>query len=319
MSDRTDETSARTAPSSTAGTEEPPGRSGARDWSPGPVPQRAPRGSRTLPIRVEFARQISQWRVRGVLLTLTLLPIVIRLAFLIGGGGTGGGAPTDGRTDLAAFAQVNNTTFTAFVLVITGGFLLTLIVSLLFGDMIAGEASRSTLKYLLTIPVGRIRLLFVKVVVSGTVLVVGILLLTGMSMLVGTISYGSGGIQVPAGPELGFDESVVRILAGVALIALHLSWAAALGTLLSVVTDAPLAAAGGVVLTSIISSILERIDDLRDARAYLPTYNTDAFRQFFAARIDYGPIADSVLSALIYALVFSVAAVWWFRRKNISS
>ena len=72
----------------------------------------------------------------------------------------------------------------------------------------SGEASRSTLKYLLTIPVGRTRLLFVKVLVSSTVLVVGILLLTGTSLLVGTISYGGGGIQIPVGPQLGMGESL---------------------------------------------------------------------------------------------------------------
>ncbi|MCU1514107.1 MAG: hypothetical protein JWO10_1197 [Microbacteriaceae bacterium] len=291
----------------------------AAAWTPGPIPDAPTSTHRTLPIRVEFARQISQWRVRGVLIVLGALPIVIRLAFLIGGGAPPAGAPADGRTDIAAFAQASGSTFTAFVLVVTGGFLLTLVVALLFGDMIAGEASRSTLKYLLTIPVGRTRLLFVKVLVSSTVLVVGVLLLTGMSLLVGTISYGAGGIQVPAGPQLDSGESLLRILAAVGLICLHLSWAAALGTLLTVYSDAPLAAAGGVVLTSIVSSILERIDDLGNARSYLPTYNTDAFRQFFAARVDLGPVADSVLSCLIYALVFSVIAVWWFRRKNISS
>jgi ABC-2 type transport system permease protein len=284
-------------------------------WTPGPIPASTTTVHRTLPIRVEFARQISQWRVRVVLIIFAVLPIVVRLAFLIGGAG----GPAAGRTDLAAFAQASGTTFTAFILVITAGFLLMLVVALLFGDMIAGEASRSTLKYLLTIPVGRTRLLFVKVVVASTVLVVGILILTGMSLLVGTISYGGGGIQIPVGPQLGMGESLLRILAAVAVICLHLSWAAALGTMFTVLAEAPLAAAGGVVITSILSSILERIPDLGFVRNYLPTWNTDAFREFFAARIDYGPVADSVLSALIYALVFTAIAVWWFRRKNISS
>ena len=284
-------------------------------WAPGPIPQITATVRRTLPIRVEFARQISQWRVRVVLIIFAVLPIVVRLAFLIGGAG----APASGRTDLAAFAQASGTTFTAFILVITAGFLLTLVVALLFGDMIAGEASRSTLKYLLTIPVGRTRLLFVKVLVSSTVLLVGILILTGMSLLVGTVSYGGGGIQIPVGPQLGIGESLVRILAAVAVIGIHLSWAAALGTMFTVLAEAPLAAAGGVVITSILSSILERIPDLGVVRSYLPTWNTDAFRQFFVARIDYGPVADSVLSALVYALIFTAIAVWWFRRKNISS
>lgn len=284
-------------------------------WSPGPIPNSPGSVRRTLPIRVEFARQISQWRVRLVLIVFAALPIVIRLAFLV----SGAGGPGAGRTDLAAFAQASGTTFTAFILVIGAGFLLTIVVALLFGDMIAGEASRSTLKYLLTIPIGRTRLLFVKVLVSSTVLVAGILLLTGMSLLIGTISYGTGGIQVPVGPQIDAGESVLRIVAAVALICLHLSWAGALGTLLTVCSDAPLAAAGGVVLTSIVSSILERIPDLGNLRTYLPTWNTDAFRQFFAARIDYGPVVDSVLSALIYSLIFTIVAVWWFRRKNISS
>ena len=298
----------------------PNGEVSTASWSPGPLPERAASSRRTLPLRVEFARQLSQWRVRGVLIVLGSLPIVVRLAFLIGGPGrSGSGRPAAGRTDLAAFAQSSGMTFTAFILVITGGFLLTLVVALLFGDMIAGEASRSTLKYLLTIPVGRTRLLFVKVVVSATVLVIGVLLLTGVSLLVGTISYGGGGLQVPIGPLLDPGESLLRILAAVALICLHLSWAAALGTLLTVYSDAPLAAAGGVVLASIVSSILERIPDLGNVVTYLPTYNTSAFQQFFAARVDFAPIGDSGLSALIYSLVFTAAAVWWFRRKNISS
>lgn len=291
-------------------------------WSPGPVPERsAPEGRgatrTTLPIRVEFTRQISQWRVRGVLIILAALPIVIRLAFLIGGGGADAGR--GGGPSLADFAQVSGTTFTSFVLVITGGFLLTLVVALLFGDMIAGESSRSTLKYLLTIPVGRTRLLFVKVVVSATLFVVGVLLLTGMSLLVGIVSFGVGGIQVPAGPTLGLGESLLRILAAVVLICAHLSWAAALGTLLTVYTDTPLAAAGGVVIASIVSSILEQIGDLGEVRTFLPTWHSNAFSQFFAARVDYGLVADSVLSALIYSLIFTVGAVLWFRRKNISS
>lgn len=293
-------------------------------WTPGPIPESRHHSRRTLPLRVEFARQISQWRVRGVLIVLGALPVIIRLAFLIGGrgdggGGGGNGGGRNGRFDLAAFAQSSGTTFTAFVLVITGGFLLTLVVALLFGDMIAGESSRSTLKYLLTIPVARDRLLFVKVVVSAVILLLGVILLTGMSLLVGMISYGTGGIQVPTGPQLGLAESLLRILAAVALIFVHLSWAAGFGTMLTVFVDAPLAAAGGVVLLSIVSSILEQIEDLGDVRAYLPTHNTSAFSQFFAARVDYGPIADSALSALIYGLVFTVAAAWWFRRKDISS
>lgn len=290
-----------------------------RGWNPGPVIATAARAARTLPVRVEFARQISQWRVRGVLLVLAILPIVIRLAFLIGGSGEPGSGGGGGGTHFTEFAQTSGVNFAAFVLVVTGGFLLTLVVALLFGDMIAGEASRSALKYLLTIPVSRARLLVVKVVVASSLLVVGIALLAGMSLLVGVVSYGTGGLQVPGGPELGFGESVGRLVAASVLIAITLIWASSLGTLLTVLTDAPLAAAGGVVIASILSNILGAIPDLGDIRTVLPTWNDGAFQEFFAGAVDYGPIADSVLSSLVYGLVFGATATWWFLRKNISS
>lgn len=287
-------------------------------WSPGPLRPSSTRRSSPLPVRVELARQFTQWRVRGVLLVLAALPVIVRLAFLIGGDGDSGGSP-QGVPDFAAQAQSSGVNFAAFTLSVTGGFLLTLVVALLFGDMIASEASRSTLKYLLTIPVSRGRLLRTKIVVSLLLLLLGLLLLTGMSLLVGVLSYGAGGLQIPLGPELSFGDSLARIAGATAVIGVNLLWAAALGTLLTVLTDSPLGAAGGVVLASIVSSILNAIPALGDVAEFLPTHYSTAFRQLFASPIDWEPVADSVLVTLIYSVVFTAIAAWWFGRKDISS
>jgi ABC-2 type transport system permease protein len=263
-----------------------------------------------LPFRVELARQLSQWRVRIALLVLAVLPIVVRVALLVGGPAP---ASTTGTTDLTALAQVSGATFAAFVLVLTGGFLATLVAALLFGDLIAGEASRSTLKYLLTVPVPRLRLLSVKAQVAAVLLVAGLLALTAVSLLVGVLSFGLDGIQVPGGPRLGFG-----LLAATAAAAAGLLWAAALGTLLTVVSDSPLAAAGGVVLMSILSRILDQIPALGRVRIVLPTHYSTAFRGFLEAPVDLRPVADSVLSGLIWAIVLGTVAAWRFSRKDVS-
>jgi ABC-2 type transport system permease protein len=268
-----------------------------------------------LPFRVELARQLSQWRVRIALGILAVLPVIVRLALLVGGPAP---ASTSGTTDLTALAQVSGGTFAAFVLVLTGGFLATLVAALLFGDLIAGEASRSTLKYLLTVPVPRLRLLAVKVQVSTVLLLAGLLALTLVALLVGVLSYGPGGIQVPGGPRLGFGDSVLRLLAATGAALAGLLWAAALGTLLTVVTDSPLAAAGGVVLGSILSRILEQIPALGDLRKVLPTHYSSAFRSFLQAPVDLTPVAASLLSGLIWAIVLGTVAAWRFTRKDIS-
>lgn len=269
-----------------------------------------------LPFRVELARQASQWRVRIVLLILAVLPVVVRIALLVGGPPPSSTART---TDLTALAQASGGTFAAFVLVLTGGFLATLVAALLFGDMIAGEASRSTLKYLLTVPVPRLRLLAVKVAVAVVLLVIGLAALTAVSLVVGLVSYGPGGIQVPAGPRLGLGDSVLRLALTTAAAVVGLLWAAALGTLLTVVADSPLAAAGGVVLASILSRILDQIPALGGLRVVLPTHFANAFQQFLGAPVDLAPVADCLLNGLIWSVVLGTAAAWWFGRKDIST
>ena len=273
------------------------------------------RRAAVLPFRVELARQLSQWRVRIVLILLAVLPVVVRVALLIGGPRSSSSA---GTTDLTALAQVSGGTFAAFVLVLTGGFLATLVAALLFGDLVAGEASRSTLKYLLTIPVPRLRLLAVKAAVASTILLAGLVALTAVALVVGVLSYGAEGIQVPGGPRLGLGDSVLRLAASTAVAAVGLLWAAGLGTLLTVVSDSPLAAAGGVVLASIVSRILDAIPDLGDLRVVLPTHFSTAYREPLGAPVDLAPVADSLLSGLIWAIVLGAAAAWWFRRKDVS-
>jgi ABC-2 type transport system permease protein len=162
------------------------------------------------------------------------------------------------------------------------------------------------------------RLLAIKVAVASTLLLTGLAALTAVSLLVGLLSYGAGGIQVPGGPRLDLAESALRLALTTAAAAIGLLWAAALGTLLTVVADSPLAAAGGVVIASILSRILDSIPALGDLRVALPTHYATAYRQFLAAPVDLAPVADSLLSGLLWALILGTVAAWWFGRKDVS-
>jgi ABC-2 type transport system permease protein len=158
----------------------------------------------------------------------------------------------------------------------------------------------------------------VKTEVAAVLLAGGLTALTLVALLVGILSYGPGGIQVPGGPRLGLGESVLRLLATTAAALAGLLWAAALGTFLTVLTDSPLAAAGGVVLASILSRILEQIPALGDLRVVLPTHYAGAYRAFLSSPVDLAPVADSVLSGLIWAIVLGTAAAWRLVRKDVT-
>ena len=92
-----------------------------------------------------------------------------------------------------------------------------------------------------------------------------------------------------------------------------------MASLLSVVTDAPLGAVGGAVLVSILSQILDTVDALGSLRNALPTHDVFAFADLLTLDVDGTDLARGVLSALIWAIAFGATAVWWFRRKDITS
>ena len=246
----------------------------------------APRRARpALPVRVELIRQLSQWRIQVATGVLLALPLIVRIAFVLGGA-----QPTQSGTDLTTLAQASGGSFAAFVLLLSGGFLVTIVTAVLFGDLIAGEASRSTLKYLLAIPVPRLRLLGVKALAATIILVGGLAGMAAVALLVGVLSYGPGGMQVPNGPRLDLAQTVGRLALTTAVTPFGLCWAGALGVLLSVLTDSPLAAAGGVVVLSIVSTTLDRVQALKGFRLWLPTHYAFAYQQFLLQPIDLRPV-----------------------------
>ncbi|WP_375404906.1 ABC transporter permease subunit [uncultured Amnibacterium sp.] len=276
------------------------------------APRARPRRA-ALPVHVELVRQLGQWRVQVAVGVLLVLPLVVRIAFLLGGA-----EPSRTGGDLGALAQSSGGGFAAFVLLVSGGYLVTIVAAVLFGDLIAGEASRSTLKYLLAIPVPRLRLLGVKALAAALILVAGLAGMAAIALLVGVLSYGPGGMQVPNGPRLDLGQTVARLALATAVTPFGLLWAAALGLLLTVLTDSPLAAAGGVVVVAIVTSTLDQVAALKDFRLWLPTHYAFAYQQFLLQPIDLRPVADALVNGLLWVLVLGPVAAWWFHRKDIS-
>lgn len=268
---------------------------------------------RTLPIEVELWRQLRRRRTKFALGFLAILPFILLLAFQLGGNQRGS---SHNLVDIATSSGVNFTVFTLFA---STDFLLVVIVALFFGDTVASEASWSSLKYLLSAPVPRLRLLRQKAIVAAILSVAGLLLLTAMALAVGIVRYGSGDLLSPTGEALPFLSGVLRVAAAAAFLALQLSWVAGLALWLSVSTDAPLGAVGGAVVLAIVSEIVDQITALGDLRDYLPTHYATSWADLLTADVDWTGMARGAFTGLAYAAVFSVLAARQFHRKDILS
>ncbi|MCK2239681.1 MULTISPECIES: ABC transporter permease [unclassified Crossiella] len=272
------------------------------------------RASRTLPIRVELARQLRRKRTQVTLGLLAVLPIVLLIAFELGA--SQNARRSGGLVDLATASGQN---FVMFALFASASFLLVVVVALFFGDTVASEASWSSLKYLLAIPVPRGRLLRQKAIVSGLLAVAGLIVLPGMALIVGLIFYGGGDMVTPTGESVALSDGLTALALAMVYLMIHLFWVAGLALYLSVSTDAPLSAVGGAALVSIVSQILDQITDLGSLRNYLPTHYSFAWSDLLSTDIDWTGMASGVLSALVYGTVFLLLAARRFATKDITS
>jgi ABC-2 type transport system permease protein len=276
------------------------------------------RASATLPVWAEVRRQASRRRTQLALGFMVLLPLIILLAFEFGGNNNNdnGGGAFSSLVDLATSGGLN---FALFCLAVSAGFLLVVVVALFCGDTVASEASWGSLRYLLAIPVPRVRLLGVKLIVALLYSAVALITLAGTALLVGTLRYGWHPLGSTIAAQIPPGEGVLRLLAIVAYLAVMMLIVAGLAFLLSTLTDAALGAVGGAVLLWILSSILDQITALGSIRNFLPTHFSDAWQGLLSTPMQTDDLVKGAIAAICYATVFWSVAFWRFTRKDITS
>src|SRR5206468_831588 len=99
------------------------------------------------------------------------------------------------------------------------GLFLPLAVSVVAGDSVAGEANIGTLRYLLAVPVTRLRLLLVKLaaVTVGAFLATFTVAVVGIVM--GLVLFGGGSMTLLSGTQIGLGDGLLRVSAAAAYLA----------------------------------------------------------------------------------------------------
>ena len=196
---------------------------------------------------------------------------------------------------------------------------LPLAVSVVAGDSVAGEANVGTLRYLLAVPVSRLRLLLVKLaaiavgafVATFTVMVVGVVM--------GVALFGGGSMTLLSGTQIGFGAGLLRVVIAAAYLACGL---AALGTIrrfASTLTEQPIGATVATVLLSTTSYILDSIPQIDWLHPYLLTHHWLDFGDLFRDPITWNNIGAGLYLAAAYTVVFFLAAWARFSTKDVTS
>jgi ABC-2 type transport system permease protein len=260
----------------------------------------------------ELATLFRRLRVRALLGVLAALPIALAVAVYLSGGPSAGRGPTflDQVSHNGIFAALAGLT-------VTIPFFLPLVVSVVSGDAIAGEASLGTLRYLLTRPSGRARLLGVKAVTVAVFCLVAALAVAAGGLLAGVILFPVGEVVTLSGTTLSLGEGVLRTFVAAGIVGVSLMGLAAIGLFISTLTDVPVGAMAAAVGFAVLSAILDSLSQTRSIHPWLFTHHWLAFGDVLRTPVRWSAIVADVKLQAGYVAVFLPAAWARFSTKDV--
>jgi ABC-2 type transport system permease protein len=263
-------------------------------------------------VRSELTMVFRRRRNIALLVVFALVPVLIASAVKASGNSGSGGSIFGSITDNALFAAL------AALLAVSPLFL-PLGISVIGGDSVAGEANTGTLRYLLTVPVSRTRLLAVKFagILAWCVASVATVAISGV--IIGSILFPHGEMTLLSGRTVSFAAGSYRLL----LVALYLiaciAVVGALGLFVSTMTEVPIAAMAATLTLTVVSEVLDSVPQLSAIHAYLPTHYWLAWIDLLRDPISAGAMVNGLLSALVYVALFLSLAWARFTGKDVTS
>ncbi len=199
-----------------------------------------------------------------------------------------------------------------------------LLVALVGGDALAGEANAGTLRLLLTKPISRVKLVLVKYAATVIYSLAMLLWLALVALLLSLLLFGEGdmiNLKSDAFVMLLKGDIMWRYFAAFGFAAVAMAAVAALSVLLSVFAEnsiGPIIGTMGVIIVLTIFSNLG-LPIFDNIKPYLLTTHMIGWKGFFDNPVPYTSIVWSAGILVAYVVVLLTATIVLFNRKDIKS
>jgi ABC-2 type transport system permease protein len=269
-------------------------------------------------LRLVFFRRRNQLLLVVVVLFPLLIGIGLKLAAPQNHGGGGGGPASGGA---AFFNQLaGNGVFLTFIaLSLLLILVLPVVIAVVSGDSVAGEAGYGTLRYLLAVPAGRTRLLAVKYLTIVVWAVVATFIVSAVALLVGVLLFPVGPVTLLSGTTVSLGTGLVRVLLVTLYVCAAMAALGAIGLAVSTFTEHAIGAIAAIMILVVASEVVDQIPQFATVAPYLPTHWWNSFDSLLRTPVDTTTLWHGLASFLVYAVVFCAIAWARFTSADVTS
>jgi len=265
----------------------------------------------------KLARRPRTWITIGL---LCLLPTIVAIFLAVTRIGP---RPGQGPTLLSAVLH-DGQLYPAAAIGIVLPIFLPVAVAVVAGESIAGEASSGTLRYLLTRPVSRTRLLVAKLAAIVAFTATAVAAVAGTGYLAGVFVIGvppasAAGLISVSGTALTPGQLAVRTLLMLAYVGWSMLGVAAVSLFLSTITDSSLAAALGGLAVLVASTVLVSLDAAESVRDWLPTRYWLSWVDLFRDPILWHDVQRGILVQAVWIAVLLGMSWASFTSRDVRS
>jgi ABC-2 type transport system permease protein len=263
-------------------------------------------------LRLIFLRR----RNVALLAVLVAIPVLIGVALRIAAPpsrGGGGGPPfLDQIAGNGVFLS-----FLALTIMLT--LVLPLVVGVVAGDAIAGEAGYGTLRYLLTVPAGRTRLLAIKYVAIAIFGLCATAVVSAASLITGVALFPVGPVTLLSGTTVSLASGLLRVLLVTLFVAAAMAAFGAIGLAISTLTEHAIGAIAALAILVVASDVCDTVPQFAVVHPYLPTHWWTSFDALLRSPIATSDLLHSLLSFGAYLVIFGSFAWARFSSADVTS
>jgi ABC-2 type transport system permease protein len=220
--------------------------------------------------------------------------------------------------------EILNGNLVAFIILQTLIIHIPLMVSLVTGDLISGEAAMGTIRLMLSKPYSRTQIIFAKYIAGLIYTLLLLIWIAILSLGLGLLLFGGGDLIVLKSDSLVFlqgDDVLWRFFGAFGIAFISLILVATFSFMCSIFTENSIGpiiiTMSVIILFTIVGTIELPLFDI--IRPFLFTTHMISWRLLFDQPVDYSKIWTSISIMLLHIVVFYGVIQYSFNKKDITS